>query len=323
MPQPSISYACGRVGVLGKDALHRLQLERLMATHTYEEARRTLTDIGFTAGENTDFQAAADAHVQNACQLLEKVTPEPEVTGCFQLRYDIHNLKVLMKSRFLAQKPQFLSQCGIIPVETLRHAVTEHKYSQLPDVLRDAMNALEKELARRFDPMLIDTELDRAMYRLIFRRLEKTRHTNVRRYFIAKVDLQNYIMLLRVKAMGKDAAFFGRLFLPGGSIKESSYVRSFDDPDRLSKLMIHYGDRVAKAASLCAVDSAKLPLMEKAADDYLYRLFSGVKTQAIEMLIAYLLRVQREATDVRLIMAAKLNGFDQEALEERVRELNG
>lgn len=323
MPQPSICYACGRVGVLGKSALHRVQLERLMATHTFEEARRTLTDIGFIAGESTDFQAAADAHVNRACELLEKVTPEPELTGCFQLRYDIHNLKVLIKSRFLAQKPRFLSDCGALPVETLRHAVTEHKYGQLPMVLKDALNTLEKELARHFDPMLIDTELDRAMYRLIFERLQKISYPSVHQYFTAKVDMQNYIMLLRAKAMRKDAAFFGRLYLPGGSIKESSFVRAFDDPERLSRLMIHYGDKVSRAAVLCATDSAKLPLMEKTADDYLYRIFSDVKTQSIEMLIAYLLRAQRESTDVRLIMAAKLNGFGQEALEERVRELNG
>ena len=174
MPQPSISYACGRVGVLGKSALSMAQLERLMATHTYEEARRTLSDVGFLTGEGADFQAAADAHVKRACELIQKVTPEPEITGCFQLRYDIHNLKVMLKSRSLAQKPQFLSQCGTLNADTLRHAVTERRYGALEENLAKTLNRLEKELARKFDPMLIDAELDKAMYRMIFQRLEKT-----------------------------------------------------------------------------------------------------------------------------------------------------
>ena len=47
------------------------------------------------------------------------------------------------------------------------------------------------------------------------------------------------------------------------------------------------------------------------------------RTAQITALIAHLLRAQREATDVRLIMAGKLNGFKPEELEERVRELHG
>ena len=133
MPQPSISYACGRIGVLRRNALHGAQLERLMATHTYEEARRTLSDVGFMTGESTDYQAAADAHVKDACELLYAVSPEPELTSCFQLRYDVHNLKVLVKSRSLAQKPEYLSACGTTPVETLRHAVTERRYNAPPE----------------------------------------------------------------------------------------------------------------------------------------------------------------------------------------------
>ncbi|MDD3336930.1 MAG: V-type ATPase subunit [Eubacteriales bacterium] len=323
MPQPSIFYACGRVGVLRKNALHMVQLERLMATHTYEEARRTLADIGFISGESTDYQAAADARVKNACELLEKVTPQPELTRCFQFRYDIHNLKVLLKSRFLAQKPQFLSACGTIPVEALRHAVTERRYTQLPPILAEALAKLEKDLARSFDPMLIDTELDKAMYRMIFERVEKFGSPVALKYFVAKVDLQNYIMLLRVKAMGKDAAFFEKLYLSGGSVSLKDFQRSFDDQDRLSKLLKGYGSKVVQTAALCAADSAKLPLMEKTADDYLYDLFHKTEAQSLERLIAYLLSAQREATDVRLVMAAKLNGFKQEDLMERVRELDG
>ena len=324
MPQPSVYYACGRVSVLGGSALHAAQLERLMAAHTYEEASRTLSDVGFVTGEVADFQAAADAHVKKACLLLESVTPQPELTGCFQLRYDIHNLKVLLKSRFLAQKSQFLSQCGTFRVELLRHAVTEHRYGQLPEALQRTLNDLEKELARRFEPMLIDAELDKAMYRLIFERLEKaTDAGKAKKYFTAKVDMQNYIMLLRAKAMGKDAAFFAKLFLPCGSISLAGFQRYFDDPERLPKLLTRYGQKVSKAAAVCATDSAKLPLMEKTADDFLYGIFSGGTGQSVNTLIGYLLRVQREATDVRLIMAAKLNGFSRADLEERVRELHG
>lgn len=325
MPQPSVSYACGRVGVLRRGMLRTQQLERLLATHTYAEACRALSEIGYAGAEGSDFQTAADEHVRKACELIVAVTPDPAVTDCFLLRYDAHNLKVLVKSRQLAVKPEYLSRCGTLKPDVLRHAVSERRYHALPAPLADAMNELEKTLARGFDPMTVDAEIDRATYRLIFERLRGARAPKVTRYFTAKVDLLNIVILLRVRRMGKDAAFFARLYLPGGQIGLQSLQKAFDEPDRLGKLAKPYGEKVYRAAAAAALDADRLPLLEKTADDYLYGLFGDTKyqTDTLDVLIAYLLAAQREATDVRLIMTGKLNGFSADELSERVRELHG
>lgn len=326
MPQPSIPYACGRIGVLRRTALQRAQLDRLTAAHTFAEANRVLADIGFTAADSTDFQAAADAHVLKACELIAAVTPDPRVTDCFLLRYDVHNLKTLFKSRHLAQKPQFLSACGTLRVDALRHAVADHTYATLPQALKTCMESLEKQSAVKFDPMLVDTELDRAMYRQVFLNLESSKFgKHALGYFQAKVDLQNVIMLLRLKAMGKDAAFFLRIALPGGKADPKALANAFDENERLARSLRLYGPAVHQAALAAIMDPARLPFLEKTADDYLYHLFAQHRYDAdsIEMLLSYLVQKQREATDVRLIMAGKLNGFKPEAVTERVRELHG
>lgn len=325
MPQPSISYACGRVGVLGRSALKRAQLDRLAAASTYEEAARALVDIGFSADEQVDFQTAADRHVRKACELVRAVTPEPAITDCFQMRYDIHNLKVLFKSRHLAQKPQFLSACGTLNPETLRHCVAERTYAPLPAELRAAMERLEKQNAVHFDPMEVDAQLDQAMYRQIFANLDKLPQAKTAlAYFRAKVDLQNVIMLYRVKAMGKDAAFFERIALQGGNAPAKAYGNAFAENDRLARLLRRYGAVVYQAAVSAGADARKLPFLEKTADDYLFKLFdkSTYSVDSLDMMMAFLLRKQREATDVRLLMAGKVNGFQPGAVMERVRELH-
>ncbi|MCE5342223.1 MAG: V-type ATPase subunit [Eubacteriales bacterium] len=326
MPQPSISYACGRVGVLKRTALKRAQLDRLMSAHDYRDAIRVLSDIGFAAADTTDFQVAADRHVLKACQLIRAVTPAPMVTDCFMLRYDAHNLKVLFKSRHLAQKPQFLSACGTIPVEKLHHCVADHTYAALPKELKSAMDALEKRSAVKFDPMLVDTLIDQAMYRQIFDNLSQSRDAKVAiKYFRAKVDLLNVVMLLRLKAMGKDAAFFESIALPGGAVTPRVFGRVFAESERLARLLRRYGTQVYQAALNATVDSQKLPYLEKIADDYLYALLRPYRynSASMEILFGFLLQKQREATDVRLIMAGKLNSFPPDAVAERMRELNG
>lgn len=326
MPQPSLHYACGRVGVSRRTALHGAQLERLFAAHTYEDAKRALGEIGFSNADGIDFLQAADRHVRAACTLIKAVSPEPLVTDSFLLRYDIHNLKVLYKSRYLAQKPQFLSQCGTLDVEHLRHAVMERTYSRLPAYLKAAMELLEKKSAVRFDPMLVDTELDKAMYRQVFANLGKSKHGALAmRYFQAKADITNVLMLLRIKAMGKTVDDFAELALPGGQITLLTLRGVFSENERLARALRRYSAPLYQAVLAASVDTAKLPYLEKVADDYLAGLFRSSRFDAasMEMLVHYLLQRQREATDVRLIMAGKQNGFAPEAVMERVRELGG
>jgi len=325
MPQQSISYACGRIGVLKRSALHKAHIERLLAAPQQQEAMRVLADIGFVTADQADFQAAADQHIRKACNLINAVSTDPLMTDCFFLRYDVHNLKVLIKARHLAHAPEFLSSCGSINLETLKHCVADRTYAMLPKELADGLKKLEKRIAVEFDPLLVDAELDKAMVRQIFKNLEGKENTAAYRYFQAKADLTNLTMLLRVRAMGKDAAFFETLALDGGKAGKRGFVNAFTDNDRLARLAGFYGMTVRQAAQAAALDSAKLPYFEKVADDYLYGLFAPYRyeTAGIEVLIAYLLQKQREAADVRLILTGKINGFPPEAVQERVRELNG
>ena len=326
MPQPSINYACGRLGTVRRNALRGVQLERLASAHTYEDAKRTLVDIGFTAPDSVDFQLAADRHVLAACKLIKAVTPDPLVTDCFLLRYDIHNLKVLYKSRYLAQKPQFLSQCGTLNVEHLRHAVTERTYGRLPQHLKTAMELLEKRSAVKFDPMAVDTELDKALYRQVFDNLSHSRNAGLTQsYFQAKADITNVIMLLRLRTMGRDAGDFEALALPGGHVALQTLQKAFADNERLARTLRRYSAPLYQAALAASSEPGKLPYLEKVGDDYLSSLYAKnrYETSSIEMLAHYLLMRQREATDVRLIMAGKQNGFTLEAVSERVRELGG
>lgn len=325
MPQPSISYACGRIGVLKRSQLHQAQIERLLAAPQLAEAERVLVDIGFMATDHTDIQAAADQHIQKACDLIKAVTTDLKMTDCFFLRYDVHNLKVLIKSRHLAQAPEFLSACGSIDVETLKHCVAERAYTQLPSKLAEGLKKLEKRIAVNFDPLLVDAELDKAMYRQIFTNLTGKEETLAYHYFQAKTDLQNLIMLLRVRAMGKDAAFFASLALDGGRTGKQSLINGFADNEHLVRFGTAFGMVAKQAVHAAVLDSHKLPYLEKVADDYLYGLFKPYRYESavIEVLIAYLVQRQREAANVRLIMMGKINGFTSDAVQERVRELNG
>jgi V/A-type H+-transporting ATPase subunit C len=325
MPQNSIGYAVGRIRALETNALDAARLDRLLAAPTYPEALRALSEIGWTMTEGADAESVARERVEKACALVRRITPAPEATDCFLLRYDGLNLKSLLKARCLGQKPALLSACGIFPVDDLAHAVTERQYKKLPAPLADALHALEKVLAVQDDALAIDLAVDQGIAALIQEKLTRVSDPAVRAYFAARADFTGALMLLRVRRMGREAAFLLKMLPPGGTIAEKAWLEAFDRPELLAKLLAPYGGKVQKAAQQAAQDADKLPALEKAADDYLLKPFTVHRHDALTLspVIGHVLGAEREAAAVRLVLAGKANGFGAEAIRERLRDLYG
>lgn len=327
MPQISIPYAIGRIRVRQGNALDMARLDRLISAPSFREAQRALAEIGYAGGDSADYEKVAEDHVEAACRLVRDLTTAPAITDCYLLPYDVHNLKTLVKARHLHEKVDFLSGCGTIPVAVLEHAVADHSYGALPEILQEAMNGLEKRMAVAFDPLDVDMTLDKALYAMVFAMLgnQGKKAEASLNYFTAKVDFVNAMMLLRIRVMGKDHGFLRSLLVPGGRVSEGEWEKAFEAPERLLQLLKPYGKEMEEALRAALQSRSKLPLVEKAADNYLLSIFTPYKmrTDTLEPLIGYLLAAQREAAAVRLIMAAKANGFDSQAISERMRDLYG
>lgn len=326
MPQNSAAYAAGRISMLRRDALDSGRLERLMAASDLNEATRTLSEIGWSSAEGTDWEKLADDKLLQASRTLRELSTDPELTDCYLLRYDVANLKMLLKARCLNQRVDSLSECGTIPVEKLRHAVSEHSYQDLPMHLRSAMNQLEKEIAVSVDPMMIDVRLDHALYTGIFEMLKQhPKEKSSQDYFNGKADQANLMTVLRLIRMGKDAMLLQRVLLPYGTVNASAWTQAFAEPERLPELLRRYGAAVVAATREAVASFAYAPKLEKAMDNALLRLFAPYQYEPMrkETLLTYWIGIEREVAAVRLIMAGIANGFSQEAIRERLRDLYG
>ena len=325
MALTSVAHAVARVHVLGRDALDESRIDRLLNASGYAEALQVLSEIGWTNDVGQDAEAVAGARVRKACELVRRIAPEEAAVDCFLMRYDALNLKMLLKARCLSQKPEMLSPCGTIPVDVLERCVTDRNYKRLPQPLRDALDALEKALSVQENALEIDVAVDKAVCEWTQERLEGVRSDVIRGYFSARSDMQNAIMLLRVRKRGYDVSFMASMLLPGGTIDEEQWRKAFEKPETLDKLLEKYGARVRTAVQGAAQDAARLPALEKAMDDALLKPFTDLRYDALrpEPVCGYLLGAEREAAAVRLVLAGKLNGFAPEAVRERLRELYG
>lgn len=320
MPQSSIYYAVGRLSVMEKNALDQSKLERLLLSQDAREARRILSEFGWPDGDNDEANAAR--HVTAACLTLKDLTTDESTLNAFLVRFDVANLKSLLKARAQGMEGVALSPCGTVAPEKLRHAVQEHQYDALPRALKDALNALEKRMAVQVDPMDIDMTLDKAHYELALS-LVSGKQKTARRYFLDRIDTLNGMMCLRAMHRQKTPQLVRAMLLEGGRIRVGQWEKAYAKPETLPLLLNGISPKVYQAAIAAHIDQEKLPWLEKVCADHLTALFTPYRRSLTrdERIIGHLFLREREAAAVRLILAGKENGFAPDTIRERLRDL--
>ncbi len=325
MPQMSRPYAVARVRAQARRPLNAAQMERLAGASGYAEAVAALAEMGWVITPGEDAGRVAARVVEETCARLKALSPNPTLTDAFLLRHDAQNLKALVKARMLGQSPEGHSGSGTLDVEALRHAVMDRTYARLPAPLQAAMESLEKRLALRDEARQVDVAIDKAAFAMSKAMAQKSGSSAAVAYFTERADLQNAISFLRLAALGRPHADFMDELLPGGRVTAAQWKAMEGRKEHLSALLTGLGIEVRQALQGAAADARFIPALEKAMDDRLLTHFRPYRfsPDAVEVLIGDLLAREREAAAVRLILTAKLNGFPQEVIRERLRDAYG
>jgi V/A-type H+-transporting ATPase subunit C len=308
------------MSVIEKNALDSSKIERLLQAKDANEARQILNEFGWpSAGSDEE---NAQARLQAGVDLIKELTTDDKLTDAFLVRYDIANLKILLKARSLGTEAEGLSFCGTLQTERLEAMVNDHRYNGLPDVLKEALDEIEKSLAKEVNPMLLDARLDQAHYALALSMLPKSAKT-AREYFATRIDTLNCSMALRCHHAKENERTLKALLIEGGSISPAKWLKAYPRPESLPILLNKYGGKVYQSALAAFMDKAKLAAFERDSSDHLLNLFLPYKRSINqgERLIGHLLKRDREVAAVRLILAGKENGFPYESIKERLREL--
>lgn len=327
MPQISRYYAAGRIRALEKTLLTPAALERLASAGSVAEVARVLSEVGWGDSQNQPgVERLADEHVRTACSLVREITPDPGVTDLFLVKYDILNLKALLKARLLGEESPALSENGTMEPERLRAAVAEANYAYLPALYQAALKEIESGIAVDQDAFRIDARLDILLFGLIADGLEAAKDCplTIRAYFTARADAANMLIALRTGAMGRDADFAKSLFVPGGKLSPSALEPCVSEPTRLLAAARHQPFFEAVRLGLERYEAGEgLAPLEKLLEDHQLSLLKPHRyaLDSIVPLVGYLLAREREASAVRLIVTAKAAKVPEGALSTRMRRL--
>ena len=152
--------------------------------------------------------------------MMREITKEQIVVDMMALKYDYHNLKVMIKARKLDKDLSYL----YIPIGTVDFAKLESSF--LADDLRDfgaefkeAIDAVLSDYESTIDPQRIDLILDKYYFSHLYKLAKKTGIQFFIEYVEDMIDFTNVKTLIRLKRQGKDMKFLEDVLLANGKIE--------------------------------------------------------------------------------------------------------
>lgn len=331
MNRMDFSQAVIRIKVLEKRLLSRGRLERMVDAKDTDEVFKILGETEYqqhlgNVERAEDYEKILSAELKRVYALMNELTGEKIIAELISLKYDYHNLKVLVKEK-VSGKPMahLYMPYGTQDVGKLRSAVLQGDFSELDERIANALTETLNDYEKNTDPQRIDIILDRAYFGHLMALVEETEIPMFMDYVKNQVDFVNIRTLVRVKKMDKDIRFLEEVLLEGGSIPRETILYSINDS--LDTIMAKLRNEKLSRPILEGLESfrktGRLSDFEKIIDNSMMALNEPSKNIIFgpEPLFSYLFAKEAEIKALRIIMVSKINKLSPETIRERLRDL--
>ena len=298
--------------------LHAMETRLLTPEAASEtEARKLLTECGYA--EALPLEEALREHRETLYKELAAAVPDPRLIELFQLKYDYHNIKAILKAERRGISPEaFLLPGGRYDAAQLQSEWQQEHMFQVSDTARRAAQEAAA-LLRENDPQGADLRLDAACYDEMRTLAEEMKSNFLQGYVRQLIDAANLRTAVRAARSGSSEVL-PRALLEGGSVSPHAIMAT--DPVKLGELF--GAGALGKAVALGAAATSGGPLMafEKACDEATEAYLSAARRTPFgeETVLCYLAAVENEITAIRIIMTGRQAGLSSEMIRSRLRQ---
>ena len=309
-----------RIRAMENRLLTRERMDRMIDARDTSEAMKVLGECGYGEGASLDAvlaQARADIFRD-----MEAAAPDHRLVEIFQLKYDYHNAKAILKAQAMGVPAErLLLPGGRYDGKELLEGWQREDLRGCSETFRKAMDRAKAALAESRDPQQADVILDRACYEEMARLARELESDFLMGYVRLSVDVANLRTAVRVHRMGKEGDFLRQVLLPGGSVSEQTVAAARGEA--LGE--VFRSGPLAQAAELGAKltqpGSGALTAFEKACDDAVTAYLSAARRVPFgeQTVVGYLYARELELTAIRTIFAGRAAGLDGDTIRSRLR----
>lgn len=289
-----------------------------------DEAFRALLDVGFGGGTaNTvyEYEKLLQTETASLETFIQTYAPSETEKKYFLLPKDFHNAKALFKARILGDNADgMLVSQGVVAVETLRKCITAGEYGVLSDIpaLKTACEACEKLLENDTSGVSVGSIFEKALYEELLALVKSKR--GLRALLTTRIDMINVLTALR----SGDETLAKRQYINGGKLTERELQALLSsDSDSIRRAFTN--SELKEFIELClTAKEKKLPYVEaeKYRDSYDVRMLETRKFDLVknEPFLYYVFRKKSEIANVRILLACKLAGLNEQTIKNRLRK---
>lgn len=317
------------IRILEKRLLTRNRLERMIEAQTPEEVLKLLGETEYSQDMadihgSQDYEIILKRETERVFSIVRNMIKNTGIVDVLSLKYDYHNLKVLLKSKITGKDfSSLLMQAGTIDASKFK-VKFETQSNDLPQEIMEAIDEVQKDFEENHNPQRIDIIVDKHYFRNLSRLAKEIDIKVITDYVEGLIDFQNMITLFRVQKQKRDARFLETVIFEGGTISKNKIVASINDNtdtilNKFKKEKL--GTYLVKGLEAFS-ETKRLSELEKISDNYLMELNKESKYVVFgpEPLFTYLVAKEREINAVRMIMVSKINNISSDKIRERLRE---
>lgn len=321
-----------RTWVLEKKLLTRAQYDRLIEAENLQELFRLLNDTPYgeylhKLEKPEDYELALLEAQNKAYEDLREMSPDGELIEFFLAKYDYHNYKVLFKELLSGEDHSDIyfsrDSLGLLAKRSFLLSEDEEvRERELPELYQE----VKKAYARYEDPQVVDILVDRAYYERLHQLVTDLDSEFLSQYLADEIDFINIKMLLRMKKQMRNVTLIDGFLIPGGHIPVSFFSKEFFSPvsEILTKLSKKTLGSTMERALKAYEEEQKLSAMERVFEVHSLSLANEARkvTYGPEVLFNYVLQLETEIKNLRMIIVSKLNRVPADKVRGRLRRVD-
>ena len=320
-------YSTARLRSLEVKIADRDQLYRLADAQNTDSIVAALSDFGFSAAYTPNGKLDREATLMSA--LTDGYATVGEMNCAHAVKflryqYDCNNIKSMIKCGASGlSSDSMLLPLGSVGIDALRDAFASKDYSAFPKNMEKAIREAEEAFSATANPQKIDFIIDRAAFADMLESARESLVPIAEKLVMAKIDLVNILMTVRLIRMGLGASaevLFEEIFIEGGYIDKKLLSASLSEGEKALSDALVYGRYSGFAQAISAEGS--LSALEKYADDVWMKIIKEIKfiPFGAEIAMGYVLALEYEVKNIRIILASKDAGLSSDIIRERLRE---
>lgn len=331
MDRMDFIHSVTRTRVLENKLLSRVVIDRMVDAKDIDEVFMILGETDYSEAVSSiskaeDYEEILSAELERFYKLMKEITDDNAVVDLMALKYDYHNLKVLVKEKEMGKDLSDLYvPIGTVDFKKLKVNFLSDTFRLIEPEFKDVLVSVTKDFEEKKDPQRIDLIIDKYYFEHLYSIAKQTDIELFVNYVKDLIDFTNIRTTIRLKRQGGDIKFLEEVLLPHGNIKKSSILLALNDSiDVIIRKFENYRISPELKKGLESYQSTnRLSDLEKYMDNYLMKINKSSKLIAFgpEPIFSYMVAKESEIKTLRIIMVSKLNKLSSDSIRERLRDL--